>query len=371
MKGEFILDHIKQQQNEREILHISIGQAVPGMKVAKDVYTKNNQLVLAKNKLLDANMIAKIMFYTVQDIYIYQPEEQFQEKFSYYERIQRSSEFINFHAVYREVLNEIKEKVHQVLIHKIAIDEKQLLHIIKKVVTKGKGRYHFLELIYSIQEFDDMTFAHSINVALICNMFAHWLHMDEADCDTLTLCGLLHDVGKLTVPKEILSKADKLTPNEYAIVKEHTKAGNLILLEQNVDPRVRMAALQHHERQDGSGYPMNKRGDEIHPFSMITAIADVFDAMTSNRVYRNAICPFSVLAMFEEEGKCKFDLTIAMPIMERIAEIYINHTVLLNNKSKGEVIMVNCHALSRPVIKVSDVFIDLSKHHDLSIEAVV
>lgn len=371
MKGEFILDDKELQQNVRKILHIPIGQVVPGMIIARDIYSRNDQLVLAKNNILEPNMIAKIMFYAVQNIYVYQPEEQPQEEISYYERIQKSTEFKNFQLAYNEVLNEIKDSVNQMVKYNRQISETQLVNSVKKIVKKAKGRHHFLELIYCIHEYDDMTFCHSINVALICNLFAKWLLMDEADQDTLTMCGLMHDVGKLAVPQEILNKPDHLTKEEYDIIKEHPEQGYLMLLRQDVDPRVRLATLQHHERYDGTGYPMCKSGDKIHPFAMITAIADVFDAMTSNRVYRNAICPFSVLEMFEGDGKHKFDLAVVIPLMERIAEIYINHTVSLNNDTQGEIIMVNCHSLSRPVVKVGDSFIDLSKHLDLRIDSVI
>jgi putative nucleotidyltransferase with HDIG domain len=371
MKGEFILGDKELRQNGREILHIPIGQVVPGMVTARDIYSRNDQLVLAKNTVIEPNMIAKIMFYAVQSIYVYQSEDQPKKDTSYYERIQKSVEFKNFHLAYKEVLREIKDSVNQMIRSNRQIDETQLINSVKKIIIKGKSRYHFLELIYSVHEYDDMTFAHSVNVALICNLFAQWLHMDEADCDTLTICGLMHDVGKMAIPIEILNKPGKLTKDEYDVIKEHPEQGYLMLLKQKVDPRVRLAALQHHERYDGSGYPMSKNGEKIHPFAMITAIADVFDAMTSNRVYRDAICPFSVLEMFEGEGKHKYDFAVALPLMERIAEIYINHTVRLSNNTQGEVIMVNCHALSRPVVKVGDVFLDLSKHMDLRIEAVI
>jgi putative nucleotidyltransferase with HDIG domain len=371
MKGEFILGDKELQQNGREILHIPIGQVVSGMITARDIFSRNDQLVLAKDTVLEPNMIAKIMFYAIQSIYVYQPEDQPQKDTSYYERIQKSIEFKKFHLAYKEVLREIKDSVNQMIRSNRQIDETQLINSVKKIIIKGKSRYHFLELIYSVHEHDDMTFAHSINVALICNLFAQWLHMDEADSDTLTICGLMHDVGKMAIPIEILNKPGKLTKDEYDVMKEHPEQGYLMLLKQKVDPRVRLATLQHHERFDGSGYPMSKTGEKIHPFAMITAIADVFDAMTSNRVYRNAICPFSVLEMFEGEGKHKYDLAVVLPLMERIAEIYINHTVRLSNNTQGEVIMVNCHALSRPVVKVGDVFLDLSKHMDVRIEAVI
>lgn len=355
----------------RKILHIPIGKLVPGMITARDTFSKNDQLVVAKNVILQPNMIAKLMFYEISNIYVYKPEKSEYIGESYYEKIKKSAEFKNFHSVYQGVLLDLKEHMNQVLHFNTKASEIHLLNNIKKILQRDEGRYHLFELIYSVHEHDEMSLSHCINVALICNMFGQWLHMEEDEIDTLTLCGLLHDVGKIAVPKEILNKPGKLTGEEFDVIKDHPEQGYLMLLSQAIDPRIRLAALMHHERYDGTGYPLGKKGDEIHPFAMITAIADVFDAMTSNRIYRHAICPFSVLEMFEQEGKLQFDLKISMPLMERIAEIYINHRVRLNDQSQGEVIMLNRHALSRPVIKIGDDFIDLSKHKRLRIEAVV
>ncbi len=357
--------------SNRKILHIPIGQVVPGMTTARDIYSQNDQLILSKNNILHPNIIAKLMFYAVSNLYVYEPEEKDSIGDSYYDKIKKSTEFQTFHIVYREVLDELKECLNQVLQFNQPVSETQLIHRIKKIIQKGKGKYHLFELLYSVHEHDEMTLAHSINVALICNLFGQWLHMGEDEIDCLTLCGLMHDVGKIAVPQEILSKPERLTHEEFEIVKDHPEQGYLMLLTQDIDPRIRLSALMHHERYDGTGYPFGKMGDEIHPFAMITAIADVFDAMTSNRVYRGAICPFSVLEMFEQEGKLKYDLNVSMPLMERVAEIYINHTVRLSNQSQGEVIMLNRHALSRPVVKVGNEFIDLSKQKNLKIESVV
>ncbi len=371
MRGEFILNNMNRQHVGRKILRISTEQVVPGLITACDIYSKNDQLVLAKNVKLEPNMIAKIMFYAVESIYVYEPEEEPDKKKSYYEKIQESDEFTSFLSTYKEVLTGINECFQRTMQLKEGLDETALVQEIKKILQKGKDRYHLFELLYCVNEHDNMTLVHSINVASICSMFGQWLHMPEREIDTLILCGLLHDVGKILIPKEILHKPDKLTPEEYIIVKEHPLYGYRLLSEQKIDSRICLAALEHHERYDGTGYPNKKFGNDIHPYSMITAIADVFDAMTSKRVYRDAICPFTVLEMFESEGKIQYDFNVSMPLMERIAEIYINQMVRLSNHMKGEVIMLNRQSLSKPVILVGQDFVDLSKHREMKIEAVI
>ncbi len=370
MRGEFILNNNMSYEG-RKILLIPIEQVVPGYVTAHDIYSKNEQLVLAKNVKLEPNMIAKIMFYAVESIYVYEPEEEQNNQKSYYEKIQESEEFSNFLSTYKEALEQIKEHFHRTVVLKEEMDETALLQEVKKVLEKGRHRYHLFELLSCVNEHDNMTLVHSINVASICSMFGQWLHMSENDIDILILCGLLHDTGKIMIPKEILTKPAKLTAEEFQIIKEHPLHGYRMLSEQKIDPRICLAALEHHERYDGVGYPYHKLGNEIHPYSMITAIADVFDAMTSKRVYRDAICPFSVLEMFENEGKIQYDLSVSMPLMERIAEIYINHTVQLSNQMKGEVIMLNRQNLSKPVVRVGQEFVDLSKHKDMKIETVM
>lgn len=127
----------------------------------------------------------------------------------------------------------------------------------------------------------------------------------------------------------------------------------------------------HHERCDGSGYPNGFKSDQIEDFSKIIGIADVYDAMTSNRRYRKAICPFDVVENFERDGFLKYDPGYLMIFMERIVQSYMHNIVRLSDGREGEVIMINKLSLSRPVIRTGTEFIDLSKDHRLSIDAII
>ena len=131
------------------------------------------------------------------------------------------------------------------------------------------------------------------------HILGKWLSFSPKDVEVITLCGLLHDVGKLKIPNSIISKPGKLTSEEFSLIKTHTIRGFNILKNKNVDERVKLAAVMHHERCDGSGYPNGLVSHEIDQFSKLVAIADVYDAMTCARVYRGPLCPFEVINLLK------------------------------------------------------------------------
>ena len=120
----------------------------------------------------------------------------------------------------------------------------------------------------------------------------------------------------------------------------------------------------HHEKCDGSGYPYGLAKDEIDKFAKIVTIADIFDAMTSERVYRKAMCPFSVIKSFEDEGIQKYEIKYILTFLENVANSYLNHRVTLTNGMEGDVIFINRDNYSRPVIRTtSDEIIDLQNEY--------
>lgn len=154
------------------------------------------------------------------------------------------------------------------------------------------------------------------------------------------LCGLLHDIGKLKIPAEIIQKPGKLTDEEFDLIRSHPKLGYDILRSKNLDDRIKLAALQHHERYDGKGYPRQLAGIEINEYASIVAIADVYDAMTSNRIYRKGICPFTVISMFEKE-KDLYNPHYLYLFMKRLVEAYVNTEVILSNNERGKIVLLN------------------------------
>ena len=140
------------------------------------------------------------------------------------------------------------------------------------------------------------------------------------------------------------------------------------LQSQDVDVHVKNAALMHHERSDGSGYPAKLKGNQIDPYARMVAIADVYDAMTAARCYRGPLCPFCVIEMFETEGFQKYDVSILLPFLENVVNSCLQNRCLLNDGRKVTIIYINKEKLSRPVVQYGEEYINLADQPDLKIE---
>ena len=357
--------------SEDKVIRVPIGSVITGMMTARDVYSRNDQLILSCNTVLDAGMIAKLIFYAIESIAVYEVNREENKETIFSNKIKKSLEFREFKKSYDIAVEDGKVIMNDLIECRGKKNTSVLIRNIQDIISNCSSNTNVFQMLHCIRDYDDPTYMHSINVGIICHVFAEWLHMTEEEKEILTLSGMLHDIGKIKIPKAIINKPEKLTPEEYEVIKTHPVIGYQILSNNDMDDRVRMAALSHHERYDGKGYPDGLVGNEINYFPMIVAIADVYEAMTSNRIYRPAVCPFDVIHQLEQEGLQQYAPQYLIPLLERIVETYIHQTVRLSNDMMGEIIMVNQHALSKPIIKVKSDLLDLSIHRSIKIDAVL
>ena len=349
---------------------------MPGMIIAKDVHNASNILVMGKNTVLSDESITKLAFHSIYSVYI--KEEVAEVPKPSYERtyvpskIKETKEFIAFKKTYDEEVKNLEVTFNDIITlqsKKIGISE--LCQQATSMLDDTRGGIHVFDILHNLRDYDDSTFNHCMNVALICNVFADWMHMSSMEKEIATVSGLLHDIGKLRIPEQIVKKAARLTDEEYDLIKTHPMEGYNILFESRFITGIQNAALMHHERVDGSGYPLGLKGAQIDKFAKMVAIADVYDAMTAARVYRGALCPFKVIEMFEKEGLSMFDPEYLLVFMENIVQTYMKNWVRLSNGKEGEIVMLNKQKLSRPVILCGTEFINLAEHPEISIEQVM
>lgn len=148
---------------------------------------------------------------------------------------------------------------------------------------------------------------HSVRVATCARDIAENLGWTQSECDNIYSVALLHDIGMLAIPQRILNKPARLDDEEYRIVKEHPATGNEILRDINVLPHLREGALSHHERWDGRGYPEGKSGKDISIYARIIAVADAYDAMISDKIYRKHLSNEKIISEFERGKGAQFD----------------------------------------------------------------
>ncbi len=351
-----------------------------GSYTATPVYTKTGQMIISAQTLLTAQQISRLEFYGIEWVNIEDPANiaedagasQPDAPKSYSQKVRMSEEFHTFKADYDKKSRYLESSFDDLLNKNIPVEARALINQVSTLYADRLTSLSVFDMLHNMRQIDDTTFAHSINVALISRMLGEWLELSEEDLDVLTLAGLLHDIGKCTIDPNILLKPAALTPKEYEEVKKHAANGAEVLAGQDLDDRIRQAALMHHERCDGSGYPARLTDSEIPDFAKIIAIADVYDAMTSNRPYRKGYCPYEVIATFEREGLEKYDIEYIITFMTRILDTYMGNTVLLSDGNTGTVIMNNPIHRSRPLLRLANgECIDLVKRPELYIQAII
>ncbi len=358
---------------------IATYQLVPGMKVAEDVYNFNKQLVLPKNTILTDDIITRLDFYSVISIYIDDENSENPSEagpdfgdftFSYSRRLQATPQFQAFKKEYESQVEDFHGTLNDVIKKNTKLDSEALLRGVLTLLNTS-GHICLFDMLHNMRQYSDSTYTHCMNVALICNTFAGWMQFPEEDTELVTLCGLLHDIGKMMVPLQILNKPGKLTEEEFHIIKQHPVNGYRTLISRHVNPIICNAALLHHEKCDGSGYPYGLSGNRLDRFTKMVTIADIYDAMTSARIYRGPLCPFKVVDILQEEGFQKYDAQYLLTFLSHIVNTYLTYRVRLSNGMEGEVIYINRQKLGRPTIKCNGEYIDLSLQPDLEIICII
>lgn len=230
-----------------------------------------------------------------------------------------------------------------------------------------------------IYMWDRHLYHHSLNVALLTLALAMRQNYTKPQLKELLIGGMLHDIGKTLIPKSVLNKPSRLSQQEFALVQKHTEYGFELLRQADFVPLLSAhCAYQHHERLNGTGYPRQLEAEEIHTYGKIMAVADVYDAMTSHRVYREALLPHEALNIMSQEGGQLFDEKLVSLFRETIAPYPLGMEVSLTSGEKGVVVDINTAWPERPIVRVLyqgseelDVpyEIDLSKYRDIGIKS--
>lgn len=355
---------------------LSTLQLRPGMTAAEDALGADGQAVVTQGTALTENIIAGLGEHGIQNLLVEDsasdpgPSKDIPpdgKEPSYYERMQKSSAFQKFRADYVKNVAAFKASLTAVASQGAALDVNALLKMTLDMISDANGQFAVLDMLQNIQIYEDSLFTHSMNVGLICNVLAKWLRLPSDQVELATACGLFHNIGMLMIPDEIISKPGKLEPFELAQMQMHPTLGCQMLQRQNVDEHIRNAALMHHERNDGSGYPMRLSGSQIDPYARIVAIADVYDAMTAARAYRTPLCPFQVIDIFEQEGLQKYDAEYILTFLENVVNTYIQNRCRLSDGREAEIIFINKSKLSRPMVRCGETYINLAEHPDLTV----
>ncbi len=327
--------------------------------LSEDIYSSNGNILVARSTVMNDYIKSKLTDYGIYEVQICDSED-------------TTLQFFDFDSNYKEYIVLVKELLRGVAAGQFVEIEKVAFYIFDLMFNHLEQSDFITQGLHRIQNNDNYTYTHSINTAFYSMLIGNWLHLPEKDLCNLVCASLIHDIGKTKVPLDILNKHGKLEADEYQIMKQHTILGYEIVKDIpyfHLD--IKNAILLHHERIDGSGYPYGLKGDAISLFARIISIADVYDAMTQNRIYKKKVSPFESFRMFLTEGNSQFDGSILYEFLSHLAPLYIGSNVELSNGEVGEIVYIPPQDITYPILSINSEYVDLSRESNIKILHVV
>ena len=335
---------------------------IPNMVISREVLSGDGLVLLEKGARLSESQIANLRKWLIP--YIYIADDQLEATCG-----QSTAIFLGEYVRTIDAVRHAFEHIR--LFREVPVLEME--ELAAERITFLSETLGVLDHLYEIKMRSDDTFQHSLNVAIIAAIFGRWQKYRGAELKNLILSALLHDIGKLFVPLTVLDKPGTLSSGEFAVMKGHPFEGyRLVADSAQLDDSVKLGILQHHERLDGSGYPAALKGDDITDYARIIAVADIYDAMTSQSMFRSPMTPFAVIAEVCGEMFARLDPTVALPFVNNVRDSMIGYMVRLSDGTEARVVYLDKERFAQPVVKLSDGgYVDLEKRRDLKIVEVI
>ncbi|MGE5604980.1 MAG: HD-GYP domain-containing protein, partial [Bacteroidota bacterium] len=286
----------------------------------------DSKVLLRPYVVLKPSYIQKIKDLKYQYIYIVEPGDEEQN-------------ITDLEPIREETLFQARgliKKYFTLLKQNKSIDIAGIKSVIGDIVDQIIRNPNIVYNMVDIRSHDDYTYAHSVNVCVISVMVGVILNLNRKQLETLGMGAIMHDIGKILIDNKILNKPTKLEPQESELVRRHAKDGfELLRKKANINFLASHIVFQHHEREDGSGYPRGLPGKRIHSYSKIVAVADAYDAMTSNRVYQKEITSLQAIEEIKQEVSRKFNAEVVEAFLQVVAPFPIGSTIIFKNGAKG------------------------------------
>ena len=276
---------------------------------------------------------------------------------------------IEFASHYNNAVQVLKKHLGKVRFIKDDFNGDEIRRMVTEDIIPLLDDHTVTDCLQMMPHEEDYLYHHSVDVGIIAGCLSFWMGRSYHEIEETILGALLHDIGKALIPLKVLNKPGALTDEEMHLVRFHSLRGYKFLKQYgDFSQSVLLCALQHHERIDGSGYPMAVKGDKIHPYAKLIAIADVFDAMTSVRSYGKRATPYEAVEIMKREMVGKLDYQVCSVFLDKLSQRFVGDIVQLSNGQRGEVVFLNPHDCTRPIVRTRDgEFVDLDKLRDLSI----
>jgi len=351
---------------------VAVSVLKSGERLIEEVRTSQGGVLMEKGKVLSARDLEVLRAFLIKYVAIDAKPEEGQDaaddaavsKFM-------SNDMALFYQAY-EALYQILKKAFRVV--SAGSDQLPLLEM----------RTHLEQLLSYVELYNPLTFTarrsgpddylihNGIMVGLTSYLLARWHGMQQRDWIPIALSGILHDIGTTRVDDEIVNKPSKLTDSEFEDLKRHTIIGyNILKNIPGINEGIKLSALQHHERLDGSGYPLGVKGEKIHAYAKLIAVTDVFHAMTTSRQYKKASSPYLVLEQLRKDAFGKLEPMLVQTFIQKVTQFHNGTVVRLNDGSVAEIVFTDPNNPTRPMVSMNGQIINLAVDRERFIQEVI
>jgi len=328
---------------------ISINILKSGMKIGRTIYNEAGHPLLKADAIVSDRIIERLKQLNIRYVYI---DDLISSGIEVEESVPTEKRM--------KIVNQITDSFHKIKglnfqDASLVLDKqsKVIGVIVDDLLDSILNSEEILTVLTDAFLYDEYLYQHSFQVTLYSLAIAKELGYSSNDLRNIGIGAMLHDVGKLMVPTSILLKPGRLSDEEYETMKHHTTYGFEILRNlHTISLLVAHCAFQHHERLDGSGYPRGLVDYEIHPYAKVIAVADVFDAVTSNRVYREKMLPSQGICIIDAGSGTLYDAKVVEALKRSVVHYPNGTIVMLSDGRRGVVAKQNIADSSRPIIRI-------------------
>lgn len=362
-------------------MRVKVQELQEGCILSEDVFSRTSRPIIPQKTILTKELIDFLHAFLIREVrvekrlvngMIFVPSEILEDEKNESAK-EKDTKDETFTELFLKSVNEYKKEFNSWQ-SGLPVNISRVRAIILPLIEKSEASSSELFFLHHFSTENEYIFQHSIAVGLICGFIGKKLNYQRGDVVQLVLAGCLSDCGMAKIPAHVINKKAVLTSGEFEEVKNHPQYSYKMIQNSSLIREAgKIAIFQHHERLDGSGYPLGKKDQEIHPFAKIIAVADTFHAMTSARLYRKKQSPFKVLEMIKQDNFGKFDIAAINALQSGFMNFSIGSRVKLSNGQNAEILFIKDQAPTRPLVRLldSDEILALEKNRDIFIQEIL
>ena len=338
-----------------------------GMIIDQSLIDRTGRILIARGTLMDDYLIESLLKLGVTSVYIREGEEDPEDENISPQTLETIEKLKVPDRAKVKLSESVKKRVSEGIQYLFSNTSTEAFtdtanHIANDLMKAISDNDAIAIDISALKVSDEYTFKHSVDVATMAMVIAKKHGMSEKEIQEIGISGLLHDVGKSQIPNEILNKAGRLTEEEFALMKQHSLFGFKILKEKDsISQAISLGVLQHHEKINGQGYPLGLKADQISPYAKVLSVADVYDALVTERPYKKAFSQNDAIEIIMSMTT-DLDISIMESFLGSIILYPVGCTVQLSNGEKARVVENSTEYILRPKV----VGLKSGKVHDLA-----